>query len=181
MEGADVGRGLAEEADAELVAASILVGKRHAGRQRNVAADDPVPSQESGGGVEDMHRAALAARRPGRLPEQLGHYCAAGEPAGQRVAVFAVGADDVIVGSERGHDAHRHRFLADVEVAESADLAERVGLAGLFLEPPDQQHLAEIGSVERLGGRVGGLLRTCRGGHGVALVALAWSTCSQAW
>ena len=34
------------------------------------------------------------------------------------------------------------RFLADIEVAEAADQAHAVELAGLLLEAPDQQHLA---------------------------------------
>ena len=43
-------------------------------------------------------------------------------------------------------DRHLHadddRFLADVEVAEAADEAHAVELAGLLLEAADQQHLA---------------------------------------
>ena len=41
-------------------------------------------------------------------------------------------------------DRHLHAdddgFLADIQVAEAADQAHAVELAGLFLEPPDQQH-----------------------------------------
>ena len=42
-----------------------------------------------------------------------------------------------------GHlHADDDRFLADIEVAEAADEAHAVKLAGLFLEAADQQHLA---------------------------------------
>ena len=34
-------------------------------------------------------------------------------------------------------------FLADIEMAEAADRAHAVELAGLFLEAPDQQHVAQ--------------------------------------
>ncbi len=36
--------------------------------------------------------------------------------------------------------ADDHGFLADIQVAEAADQAHAVKLAGLFLEPADQQH-----------------------------------------
>ena len=42
---------------------------------------------------------------------------------------------------ERRLQADRDRFLADIEVAEAADQAEAVELAGLLLEAADQQHL----------------------------------------
>ena len=43
-----------------------------------------------------------------------------------------------------GHvDPRHHRFLADVEMAEAADQAHAVHLAGLLLETADQQHIAE--------------------------------------
>jgi hypothetical protein len=43
--------------------------------------------------------------------------------------------------AERGLEPDRDGFLADVEVAEAADQAQAIKLAGLFLEPADQHHL----------------------------------------
>ena len=43
----------------------------------------------------------------------------------------------------QGHlHANDNRFLADIEMAKAADRAHSVELAGLFLETPDQQHVA---------------------------------------
>ena len=47
-------------------------------------------------------------------------------------------------GFERGLHADDDRFLADIEVAEAADQAHAVELAGLLLEAADQQHLAIV-------------------------------------
>jgi hypothetical protein len=44
-----------------------------------------------------------------------------------------------------GLQAHDDGLLADIEVAEAADQAHAVKLAGLFLESADQQHVAVIG------------------------------------
>ena len=72
--------------------------------------------------------------------EQLGHHGARRHAARERLAVIAVGRDDVVVGAEHRERAGAHRFLADVEVAEAADLAERVGLGASLLEAALQQH-----------------------------------------
>jgi len=57
------------------------------------------------------------------------------------VAMIAVGGDDGVGLIGRGLGADDDGFLADVEVAETADQAHAVHLSGLFLEPADQQHL----------------------------------------
>ena len=50
------------------------------------------------------------------------------DPARERLPVIAVGGDHVVVGTEHRDRAGANGFLADVEVAEAADLAERVRL-----------------------------------------------------
>ena len=61
------------------------------------------------------------------------------------MAVIAVGGDDGVALLGRGLHADHHGLLADVEVAEAADQAHAVELAGLFLEAADQQHVAIVG------------------------------------
>ena len=73
---------------------------------------------------------------------QLRHHAFGVHAAGQHVAVVAVAGDDFVARFERHLHADDDRFLADVEVAEAADQAHAVHLAGLLLEPADQQHLA---------------------------------------
>ena len=64
--------------------------------------------------------------------------------AGQHMTVIAIGGDDGIFVSMGRLHADNNGFLADIEVAKSADQAHAVELAGLFLKPADQQHLAVI-------------------------------------
>ena len=52
-------------------------------------------------GVEQVHRAAEALRAAGRLAVELGHDRRARHPLRVRVAVLAVGRDDVVLGLER--------------------------------------------------------------------------------
>jgi hypothetical protein len=84
---------------------------------------------------------------------------------------------DHLIAVLRGHlHADDDCLLADVEVAEAADQAHAVHLAGLLLEAPDQQHLAigvelfvlgEVGNLAFLCGVPGGaLLGTSRGPGG---------------
>src|SRR5579872_881857 len=53
-------------------------------------------------------------------------------------------AGDHLVGITLGHlHSDDDRFLTDIEVAESADQAHAVHLAGFLLEAPDQEHLPQ--------------------------------------
>ena len=121
----------------------VLDGEGHAGRQRDVGADDRVPAEHPVLDVEQVHRAALAARHARIAPEQLGHDAARVAALHQRVHVVAIGAEDVVVGLERGHRANRHRLLADPQVTEPADLLEGVHLGAALLEAAAEQHLPQ--------------------------------------
>ena len=57
--------------------------------------------------------------------------------------VVAVSGYDLVALFQRHLHADDDGFLADIEVAEAADRAHAVELAGLFLEAPDQQHVAQ--------------------------------------
>src|SRR4051794_15295946 len=56
--------------------------------------------------------------------------------------VAITGDDAVLADRHRALQTDRHRFLADVEVAEAADQPEPVKLPRPLLEAPDEQHLA---------------------------------------
>jgi hypothetical protein len=114
---------LAHEADADLVAVAVLDRERDAGRERHVAADDAVTTKEVGLPVEEVHRAALAARAAIDATEELGHHGPRRDAARERLPVVPVGRDDVIVGTQHRQRAGADAFLADVQVAEAADLA----------------------------------------------------------
>ena len=114
---------------------------------------------------------------------QFRHHALGIHAGGQHVAVVAVAGDDGIALFQGHLHADHHGLLADVEVAEAANQAHAVHLAGLLLEAADQQHvavgseflvLAQIGLVLRLVLRLAGqlarsgrLLRLVLGdGHG---------------
>ncbi len=117
--------------------------ERRAGRQRDVAADDRVTAEHAVLGVEQVHRPALAARHTAVAAEQLGHDPARVAPLDDRVNVVPVRAEDVVVGLQGGHRAHRDRLLPDREVAEPADLLQRVHLRAALLESAAEQQLPQ--------------------------------------
>ena len=140
-----------------------LIAKPTPAATGTCAADDAVPAEEVQVAVEEVHRAALAARAAVHAPEELGHDRARRHAAGECLAVVAVGGDDVVVGAEHREHARGDRLLPDVEVAEAADLPERVRLADLLLEATLEEHrveefAAEFGIAGEFGG-VGLLLR----------------------
>jgi hypothetical protein len=77
--------------------------------------------------------------------------------------VIAVGRDDIVVGPQHAQRAGADGFLSDVQVAEPADLAERVRLGAALLEAALQQHGAQKLHVE------GGITVRLRIGFGLLL------------
>ena len=57
--------------------------------------------------------------------------------------MLSIRADGVVVLAEWKDASGREPLLADVQVAEAADLADGVPLLGLLLEASVEQHLAE--------------------------------------
>ena len=139
---------LAHEAEAHLIAAAILDREADAGAERHVRADDAVAAEEVEALVEHVHRAALAARAAIDAAEQLGHDGARRDAARERLTVIAIRRDDVVVGAQHRQRSGADRFLPDVEMAEAADLPERVRLGATLLEATLEQHRAEQLEVE---------------------------------
>jgi hypothetical protein len=107
-------------------------------------ADDAVAAVEVLLAAKHVHRAALAARVAALASGELGHDTLGIHPAGQHVAVVAIGGDDAVPRLQRGLHPGDDGLLPDVEVAEAADQAHAVELAGLFLEPADEQHVPVV-------------------------------------
>ena len=57
------------------------------------------------------------------------------------MTVITISGDDLVALGDRHLHADNDRFLADIEVAETADEPHAVKLPGLLLETADQQHL----------------------------------------
>ena len=193
VKGAGVHHRLAHVAEDHLVAAAILDREADAGGERHVPAHDAVAAEEVQVAVEEVHGAALAVHHAVAAPEQLGHHVARRHAARERLAVVAVGGDDVVVGAKQRERARAHRLLADVEVAEAADLAERVGLGAALLEAALEQHRVQqlapqLGVAADVGGRRPGgvgrrLLRSpgSTSGAGRSLGALRRSLRAAPW
>src|SRR5680860_862839 len=140
---AGVGGAVAEHADGDRVLALVLGGEGQAGGDRQVAADDPVAAHEALLAVEDVHRAAAAAAGPVDAAEELRHHPLRLGAAGDRVAVRAVGADQVVLVAHYRGGADDRRLLADPEVQEAARFGPLVLPPGLLLEAADQGHPRE--------------------------------------
>src|SRR5690606_12982320 len=103
---------------------------------------DAVPAVEVLLDVEEVHRAALAARAAVDLAEEFGHARVGGHAAGEAEAVVAVGGDERVPVVERPDGAGRDGLLAYVEVEEAGDLLAAVHLRGALLEAALEQHVA---------------------------------------
>jgi hypothetical protein len=73
---------------------------------------------------------------------QFGHHALGLHSRGQHMPVVAVPGYDLIALFEGHLHADHDGFLADIQVAKTANRSHAVKLTGLFLEPPDQQHVA---------------------------------------
>src|SRR6516164_10198236 len=93
--------------------------------------------------AEHVHGAALALGIAAPASGQLGHHALGFHSTGQHVTVITVSRYHLIAFFEGHLHADDDGFLSDIKMAEAADGAHSVELAGLFLEPADQQHVAE--------------------------------------
>src|SRR4051794_40217097 len=138
-----VGRAVAEDAERDVLRAAVVGGEGHARGEREVAADDAVATHEAVLEVEHVHGAAAPVRDALLAAEQLGHDAVRLGAARERVAMRAVGRDEVVLVAHRAHGADDGRLLADREVQEAADLGLRVHLTRSLLEAADEHHRLE--------------------------------------
>ena len=111
-----VGCAVAEEADADLIAAAQLGRQASTGADAEAAADNAVGAEDAHRHIGDVHGSALAATIAGFLAHDLGHHAVELAALGQTVSVAAVCAGDVVVVAQGRASADGHAFLADVEV-----------------------------------------------------------------
>jgi hypothetical protein len=75
-------------------------------------------------------------------PGEFRHHAAGFHAGRQHMPVVAVGGNHLIPLLQAHLHADNHGFLADIQMAKAANQPHAVKLAGLFLEPADQQHVA---------------------------------------
>ncbi len=111
--------------------------------ERSLPADDAVATPIVFVRSEEVHRTALALRATGLLAIHFRHALVHAHADGERVAVIAVGGDEMIVLSGKGNRSDGDRFLADVKVEETAHATGLVILQRSLFESADANHLSE--------------------------------------
>src|SRR4051794_1569782 len=102
-----------------------------------------MPAEEVLLPAEHVHGTALAFGIAAAASGQFGHHAFGIHPGGKHMPVVAVSCYDLFPLFEGHLHADHARFLADVEMAEPAYGAHSIELSGLFLETPDQKHVAK--------------------------------------
>jgi hypothetical protein len=138
-----VDRAVAHVGERHAVGIEIFLREGQAGAERDLAADDAVAAVKMFLRVEEMHRAALAARAAGDLAEEFRHAGVGIDAARDGMGVIAISGDDRIVRIQNRNAADRNRFLAVVQMAEALDLGLSERLLRLFLKPANENHLAQ--------------------------------------
>jgi hypothetical protein len=87
-----------------------------------------------------MHGAALAAAQAASLAHDLQHHALHVHALGDAVAVAAMGRADIILVGEIEADPHPAGLLAEIDVGEAGDVAEREFLLHPLLEGADREH-----------------------------------------
>ena len=143
VEGADVGRPVAEERDGDprLVTQPECEPRTRDGGQ--AAADHGVRAVVAALDVVEMHRAAVAVRAAFDLPVELRHHVVRVRPAGQGMTVRAMGRSEDVALLHRLAHPDRRRLLPDRHVQESRQLAGTEALLHPLLEAADEQHLPQ--------------------------------------
>ena len=138
-----VGRAVAKETETDSSRPLHFLTEADTNCDGDAAGHDAVGAQVAAGHVSDVHGAAAAAAVARFLAHELGHHAVQIGPLGDAVAVAAMGAEDVVVGLQRGHRTDGRGFHADAQVHRAVDLALRVQVLGLLFEGADQPHLAQ--------------------------------------
>src|SRR5437763_13597481 len=88
-----------------------------------------------------MHRATLTADAASGFAIQLGHDALRAHALDDRLNMIAIGGNHHIGRFEGHHRADADRFLTDVKMAKSADLAHSINLGAFFFKTAPEDHL----------------------------------------
>src|SRR6185436_56355 len=121
-----VGSAVAEIGDADEIIAAIAVGEGQTRSERDLGTDDAVTTIEILFHAEHVHGAALALGIAAPASGELGHHAVGFHATCQHVAVVTVSGYDLIALLQGHLHADHDGFLADVEMAETADRTHAV-------------------------------------------------------
>src|SRR5207248_651368 len=117
-----VNRAIAKKTKRDAIFISIFAREGQSRGERDVRADDGMSAVHVVAAIEKMHGSAETARATGFLAEQLGHTRISARSARERMSVIAISGNDVVVTTRSGNRAADDCFLANVKMAEAADL-----------------------------------------------------------
>src|SRR5205823_553267 len=121
--GALVRAAVTGERDRNGAAPQGLRGERRADDQRRAAADNAVGAEHAAVEIGDVHRAALATAQPALLGEEFLHHQNRVAALGDAVAVAAMGAGDVVLGTKMRADAHSRGLFPGIEMNKAGNVA----------------------------------------------------------
>ena len=131
-----------EETDRHLSRGQPLGRERCACGDSRTSADDGICAQIARVGVGNVHRSAFAFAIAGFFAEQLGEHPVQRCAFGQAMAVAAMGAGDVIVGTKRFANTDGDCFLTYIKVGEAGHQGARVEVVHLLFEQTNHDHAA---------------------------------------
>ncbi len=179
-----VGGAVAVEADGHEVLPQGLGGERGADRDGHGAAHDAGRAEHAHVHRGDVHGTALALVVAVCAAHQLGHHAARVAALGDGVAVTAMGAGDVVAGSQRGAGADRDGLGTDVGVRQAVDEVLLPELLDDRVELADEAH-APIHLAQLLASSAGGASSGARTSRSKASTASQFSVgrdaMSHAW
>jgi hypothetical protein len=117
-----------------------------------LGADDAMAAEELFFAAEHVHGAALAFGIAAPPAGQFRHHSLGVHAAGKHVAVIAIRRDHLVALRLSHLQTDNDGFLPDIEMAETADEAHAIKLAGFLLEAADEQHVA-VGAQFLLAGK----------------------------
>ena len=118
-----VGRAVAKKRHCDAAGAELLGRQRRAAHQRRSAADDAVGTHHALAQIGDMHGTALAAAKTRLLAINLGHHGIDVTALGDRVAMAAVIAGDLVALVEMHAEAGRAGFFPGIKMHEAGNIA----------------------------------------------------------
>ena len=169
MEVAVICGAVAEEGDADVVAASLPRAHADADRVTYSRCYDAVGAEQPDRLVVEMHRAAATAADAVGLAEQFRHHAAGIGALGERMSVAAMRRRHPVGPAKMGADSDAGRFLADIEMQKARRFALAAGdLRDAFETTQEDHALEEVEenlSVRQVGAAFGMIRSRSRSRH----------------
>src|SRR5215470_12991925 len=142
MERAFIRGAIPEERHGHAVALCQLRGEGCTSGDRHASPHNAVGSEHTDTEIGDVHGPALAVTVAIAAAKQLGHHALQVSPFGDSVAMSTVRADDLVVPAQGGADAYCYRFLAQVRMHNTGNVASVKFFYRPIVKGTDSRHQA---------------------------------------